>query len=195
MHQKEELEKRMLQSDEYLLELAIAGDGGCFGELVERWQPRIFLFICRYVGNPEEAKDLTQNTFTKAFENLNRLSNTAHFSAWIYKIALNECRMGFRRRQRRPSVPFDESQAEVERTQKAVTPDLELESRERVRQVREVFQLLPKEQREVILMKEFEGLRFNDVAEILGIPVSTAKSRMYLGLRTLKRLMEGQYDL
>ncbi|HXK62689.1 MAG TPA: sigma-70 family RNA polymerase sigma factor, partial [Acidobacteriota bacterium] len=89
--------RKINRSDEYLLELALQGDGACFGELAERWQRRIFSFVCRHVGNVEEAQDLTQDTFAKAYQNLDRLTDPARFSSWLYAIALNECRMRFRR--------------------------------------------------------------------------------------------------
>ena len=186
----------MHQTDEYLLEMAIQGDGGSFGALVQRWEGKIYGFIRRYVGDREDARDLTQNTFVKAYQHLDRLSNPAYFSAWLYKIALNECRMCFRRRKGSRAVPLEETQREVDEQERVdVLPDRTFEGRERVQQLTEAFQLLPPEQREVILMKEFQGLRFQDIAAVLDIPLSTAKSRLYLGLKTLRRLMEERHDL
>ena len=136
------------------------------------------------------------NTFVKAYQHLDGLSNPAYFSAWLYKIALNECRMCFRRRKGSRAVPLEETQREVDEQERVeVLPDRTFEGRERVQQLTEAFQLLPPEQREVILMKEFQGLRFQDIAAVLDIPLSTAKSRLYLGLKTLRRLMEERHDL
>ncbi len=186
----------MHQTDEYLLEMAIQGDGGSFGALVQRWEGKIYGFIRRYVGDREDARDLTQDTFVKAYQHLDRLSNPAFFSAWLYKIALNECRMCFRRQKGSRSVPLEDTQKEVDqREREEVLPDRTFEGRERVRRLEEAFQLLPPEQREVILMKEFQGLRFQDIAAVLEVPLSTAKSRLYVGLKTLRRLMEESYDL
>ncbi len=180
----------MTRSDEYLLELALQGDDGSFGELARRWQRRIFGFICRYVGNHEEAQDLTQDTFTKAFQNLNRLTDPTRFSSWVYKIALNECRMRFRKESKVRRVPLDEyiesDLAEVDDR----TPETTLASKQASDSLQQAFRELPDEQRTVILMKEFQGLKFHEIAEILDVPLSTVKSRMYLGLKTLKRLME-----
>lgn len=180
----------MQKSDEYLLELAIQGDGDCFGEIVRRWERRIYGFIRRYVGNSEEAKDLTQDTFTKAFLKLEGLSDPARFSGWLYKIALNECRMRFRRRQRRQMVSLEESQSETSSIERSdITPEREFAGRQSVDRLEAAFERLSAEQREVLIMKEFQGLRFHEIAEVLGIPVSTAKSRLYGGLKTLKTLM------
>lgn len=181
----------MGRSDEYLLQLALGGDGVSFGVLVQRWEKRIFGFVCRYVGNSEEAKDLTQDTFTKAYQNLDRLVDPARFSSWLYKIALNECRMRFRREKGVHRVPWEDSQAETRRSERVEeNPESRLLTVQNVDRLKEAFRDLPKEQREVILMKEFQGLKFQEISEILDVPLSTAKSRMYLGLKTLRKLME-----
>ena len=184
--------RKMDRSDERLLELALQGDTASFGELIERWQQKIYAFICRYVGNVEEAQDLTQDTFTKAYRNLGRLSDPARFSSWLYKIALNECRMRFRRQRKLQPVSLQDYQDLSERNLKAdtATPEAEFATKESIRLLREAFGDLPEEQKAVILMKEYQELKFHEISEILGVPLSTVKSRMYLGLKTLRKLME-----
>lgn len=193
MHQQDETRQRMgMMSDEHLLELAVRGNGQSFGVLVERWEQRIFRFICRYTGSSDEALDLTQDTFAKAFQNLSKLSDPARFSSWLYKIALNECRMRFRRNRGIRKVSIDEAHAEAEvlEISRVESPEDVAVRNEGVDRLKRVFGQLPEEQREVILMKEYQGLRFHEISAILDIPLSTAKSRMYLGLRTLRKLME-----
>ena len=179
-------------SDEYLLELALQGDRSCFGELIERWQRKIYAFICRYVGNSTDAQDLTQDTFTKAYTNLDRLADPARFPSWLYKIALNECRMRFRKERRAQLVPLPEEEdpGGPELAVETTTPETQLAVQEEIELVRGAFKELPEEQRAVILMKEYQGLKFHEISEILEIPLSTVKSRMYLGLKTLRKLME-----
>ncbi|HSR67681.1 MAG TPA: sigma-70 family RNA polymerase sigma factor [Acidobacteriota bacterium] len=180
----------MERSDEHLLELALQGDGACFGELTERWQNRIFRFICRYTGNSEVARDLTQDTFTKAYQNLPRLSDPGKFSSWLYTIALNECRMRFRRLKAVTQVPFEDYLQSDRPVSGEPSPERALAGKERADILRGAFDDLPDEQRAAIVMKEYQGLKFQEIAEILDIPVSTAKSRVYLGLKTLRRLLE-----
>ncbi len=181
----------MNRSDEHLLQLALEGDGACFGELAERWQRRIFSFVCRYVGNVEEAQDLTQDTFAKAYQNLDRLTDPSRFSSWLYKIALNECRMRFRRRRNVSHVSLSgEDENEGIDIVDAVTPERRLADKEKSQALRRAFDALPEEQRSVILMKEYQNLKFHEISEIMNVPLSTVKSRMYLGLKTLRRLME-----
>jgi RNA polymerase sigma-70 factor (ECF subfamily) len=196
MHHHNELPESVQCSDEYLLHLALQGNAGSFGELVRRWERRIFGFIRRYVGDSEDARDLTQNTFTKAYLNLRHLSDPSRFSSWLYKIAVNECRMRLRSRSRRPTADWEENTAAVERgEQDRLTPEVHYQGREQLRRLEAAFRMLPREQQEVILMKEFQGMKFQHIAEALDIPLSTAKSRLYLGLRTLRRLVEDSHDL
>lgn len=180
----------MQRSDEYLLELALQGDGTCFGELSQRWQNKIYGFIYRYVGNREEARDLTQDTFAKAYQHLDRLSDPSRFSSWLYKIALNECRMRFRRRRHVTAVPLEDYVLQERDVSEAASPEEALAAGETTRILKEVFGHLPEEQRTVILMKEYQGLKFQEISEILDVPLSTVKSRMYLGLKTLRKMME-----
>ena len=180
----------MEHSDEYLLRLALNGDGSCFGQLVARWELKIYGFICRYVGNREEAKDLTQETFAKAYQNLGRLSDPKRFKPWLYKIALNECRMRFRRQRGFTPTPLETYLESPGADLDTVTPEEVLSQKEAVEILKEAFARLPEDQKSVILMKEYQGLKFHEIADTLDVPLSTVKSRMYLGLKTLRKLME-----
>jgi RNA polymerase sigma-70 factor (ECF subfamily) len=101
--------------------------------------------------------------------------------------------MRFRKEKGTRRVPWEESQAETRRSERVEeNPESRLERVQNVDRLKKVFRDLPREQREVILMKEFQGLKFHEISEILSVPLSTAKSRMYLGLKTLRKLMEGR---
>ena len=101
--------------------------------------------------------------------------------------------MRFRRQKGTQRVSWEESDAETRRTErKDENPEVQFEISQDVERLKKAFGDLPKEQREVILMKEFQGLKFHEISEILDVPLSTAKSRMYLGLKTLRKLMEGR---
>lgn len=184
-------------SDEYLVQKYLDGDASRFNILIQRWQKRIFNFVYRNIGDYEEARDLTQDTFAKAFLKLKELDDAARFSSWLYKIALNECRMAFRRTRGRQKIPIEiyhqtEAQ-EVElgrmMAEREDSPEQSLQKREAAERLHEVFRMIPEEQRLVIVMKEYEDLKFHEIAQILELPLSTVKSRMYLGLKTLKRLL------
>jgi RNA polymerase sigma-70 factor (ECF subfamily) len=184
-------------SDEYLVRKYLDGDVSQFNILIQRWQKRIFNFIYRNTGDYEDARDLTQNTFAKAFVKAKELDDPSKFSSWLYKIALNECRMTFRRSRGKQKIPLeiyqqDETQEKELRqvmSEAEESPEDSLQRKENIERLREVIQLIPNEQRVVILMKEYENLKFHQIADILDVPLSTVKSRLYLGLKTLKRLL------
>ncbi|HON00671.1 MAG TPA: sigma-70 family RNA polymerase sigma factor [Acidobacteriota bacterium] len=180
--------------DRDLVGRAMAGDTECFGRLVERWQARIYAFVRRYLGDSEEARDVTQNTFTKAFLRLAQLQDPDRFNSWLHMIAVNECRMRQRWGRVRPETSWEETGTVLEsRMEERVTPLRALEAKERLRCCELAFRRLPPEQQEVILMKELQGLRLHEIAAILDVPLSTVKSRLYAGLKSLRRLM-GEYS-
>ena len=117
------------------------------------------------------------------------------FPAWVYKIALNECRMRFRRSKRSKQVDLDEDREMVGVEVDERTPETAYRRTELQRVFESVFEELSGEQRAVIVMKEYQGLKFREIAEILDVPLSTVKSRLYLGLKALKVLVERRYDL
>lgn len=184
-------------SDEYLVRKYLDGDVSQFNILIQRWHKRIFNFVYRNVGDYEAARDLTQDAFTKAFLKIRELDDPSRFSSWLYKIALNECRMSFRRVKGKHKIPLEiyhASEAQEQELRRVMSeeqenPEETLRRRESVDCLREVIRLIPEEQRLVIVMKEYENLKFHQIAEILDVPLSTVKSRVYLGLKTLKRLL------
>jgi RNA polymerase sigma-70 factor (ECF subfamily) len=177
-------------SDEHLLGLFLGGDQESFNVLVGRWQSPLYHFAYRFLGQPEEARDVCQEAFLRVYRRANRFRDGARFSTWLYQIALNLCRDIVRRRQRwgRLVVPAETGG----RNEIAEAPDEAIGAeeallRERQRQqVRQALNTIPADQREVLVMKEFQGLKFRQIAEILGCPESTVKSRMYYGLANLR---------
>ena len=187
----------MQRTDESLLLEAIRGDDCSFSELVRRWENRIFGFVFRYTRNHEDSQDVVQSTFIKAYNNLDKLQDPGSFAAWLYRIALNECRIVFRKNSsvRRREVILEAREADSCQPEAAagvnrITPERIFSGREELNRLGEAFYQLPAEQREVILMREYQGFRFREISEILDVPLSTVKSRLYLGLKTLRRFME-----
>src|SRR5688572_8999412 len=184
-------------SDVYLLQKFLQGEVASFNVLTQLWHKRIFNFIYRNVSDYEEARDLTQETFAKVFLKARELQDQSRFAPWLYKVALNECRMSLRRGRGRVKVPIEicepslVSDVEISSAmaQREEGPQQRLEREETVARLREVLGKLPEEQRLVIVMKEYEDLKFHEIAEILDVPLSTVKSRLYLGLKTLRRLL------
>jgi RNA polymerase sigma-70 factor (ECF subfamily) len=177
--------------DAQIIERTLCGEPEAFNLLVHRWERHIYGLALRMLGRDDEAKDATQETFLSAYRNLSKFRGEAKFSSWIYRIALNICNTKLRGRNKN-LVSIEEQQESSGFEVAADTQDLaEGIQREQVaRHVRRALQGLPAEMRQVIVMKEYEGLKFSEIADVLGIPISTVKTRMYTGLSELKKRLE-----
>ncbi len=182
-------------TDEDLLLAARSGDTDSFGVLVGRWEGPLFRFAYRMLKRREDARDVCQDTFFKVFRKADRFNEGASFSTWMYQIALNLCRDRLRHRRRWHVVdtsPVENASAPAAQVEGAAAPSdpaAALEARERREAVARALVSLSPEQREVLVLKEFEGLKFREIAAILGCPESTVKSRMYYGLSSLREAL------
>ena len=181
-------------SDEELVGAFQGGDLSAFDALVRRWNRRIQGAIHRFMGSEEDARDLCQETFLRAFRALGAFKREARFSSWLYQIALNLCRDRMRRRRGRTLLSLEELEegGEVPPIVPGPTAIEQLEAADLSRAVADAVAALPEEQREVIVLKEYEGLTFMEIAEVLGLPPSTVKTRLYRGLGQLRVRLERQ---
>ncbi|HEX8097008.1 MAG TPA: sigma-70 family RNA polymerase sigma factor [Pyrinomonadaceae bacterium] len=177
-------------SDEQIVERAQAGDAEAFGEIVRRWERRIYGLAYGMLGREEDARDATQETFISAFRSLRSFRGEAKVSSWLHRIAVNQCITRQRRAKVRGETAFDDAGAEADGASffapAQESPARAVESRERAETVRRAVSALPAELRQVILMKEFEELTFQEIAEALDLPLSTVKSRLYTALKQLQ---------
>jgi RNA polymerase sigma-70 factor (ECF subfamily) len=178
-------------SDSQIIERTLNGEPDAFNTLVRRWERQIYGLTLRMLGRDEEARDATQETFLSAYRNLSKFRGDAKFSSWIYRIALNICNTKLRGRPK-GTFSLDEQWETTGLEIAADTADLgdSIQQQQVTRHVRRALQGLPAEMRQVIIMKEYEGLKFSEIADILGIPISTVKTRMYTGLSELRKRLE-----
>jgi RNA polymerase sigma-70 factor, ECF subfamily len=181
-------------TDEELVEEFQRGDPYAFDVLVGRWERKIQGAVYRIMGPEEDARDLCQETFLKAYRALATFKKEARFSSWLYQIALNVCRDRLRRRKSRPQVSLDELMegGEIAPAGRGPSPLDLIEARDLSRVVAAAVDSLPQEQREVIVLKEYEGLTFLEIAQALDVPISTVKTRLYRGLGLLRQRLERQ---
>ena len=183
----------MAPTDEELVAAFQNGDAAAFDALVGRWDRKIQGAIYRVLGAGEDSRDLCQEVFLKAYRALGTFKREARFSSWLYQIALNACRDRLRRRRGRVQVSLDDAADALEATQDHQPSALDLvEARDLARAVQAAMATLPHEQREVIALKEYQGLTFVEIAEALDVPVSTVKTRLYRGLGQLRQQLERQ---
>ena len=181
-------------TDEELVAAFQDGDAAAFDALVGRWDRKIHGAIYRIVGADDDARDLCQEAFLKAYRGLGTFKREARFSSWLYQIALNVCRDRLRRRRGKIAVSLDEVEEARDGGLRAATPSpLDLvEARDLRHLVADAMATLRAEEREVVILKEYQELTFPEIAEALEVPLSTVKTRLYRGLAQLRHELEGQ---
>lgn len=189
----------MPRTDEELVALSIGGDVESFNQLVLRWERPIFALAYRVIGREEEARDVVQETFLRAFRGIGNFRGQAKFSSWVYRIALNLCRDWMRRERRTPILPSPEGVDVIELAaeQGPVESIEDLVARNDMSKVvADLMTRLPEEQRTAIILKEYHGMTFQEIADLQGVPLSTVKTRLYQGLNVLRRHLQqqGKYD-
>jgi RNA polymerase sigma-70 factor (ECF subfamily) len=182
-----------LATDEIIVERALTGDAEAFGELVRRWERRIFALTYGMLGREEDARDATQETFLAAFRSLRTFRGEAKVSSWLHRIAVNQCIS----RQRRAKVRSESALEDEQETNAgsfamplSYSPAHVAEGRQETAAVRRAINSLPVELRQVVVMKEFEELTFREIADVLDLPLSTVKSRLYTALKQLQMRLQ-----
>ncbi|MFQ5603085.1 MAG: RNA polymerase sigma factor [bacterium] len=186
-------------TDSQLIDKFLNGKINAFNTLVWRWEKNLYNFVLRYLGDGEEARDICQKTFIRAYQNLHRLRDTRKFSTWLFQIAVNLCRDELKKRHRHPTFSLENLQ-EDHRGAEAFNqsmhnastnhPDYVVQNHDLRELLNRALQAIPEEQRVVIIMKEYQGFKFTEIAEILETSVNTAKSRMYYGLSALRKVFK-----
>jgi RNA polymerase sigma-70 factor (ECF subfamily) len=180
-------------TDEELVAKTVAGDAESFNQLIKRWERPIYALAYRTIGRDEDARDVCQETFLRAFRALPGFKGQAKFSSWLYRITLNLCRDWIRRQRRTPvvSAPEGVDIVELASEQGPIESIEDLVARSQLtRTVGEAMRLLPEEQRTAIILKEYHGLTFQEIADLQGCPLSTVKTRLYQGLSVLRRHLD-----
>lgn len=181
---------RATWTDEELVAHSIGGDAESFNQLIVRWERPIYALAYRVIGREEDARDVCQETFLRAFRALNGFRGQSKFSSWLYRIALNLCRDWIRRERRTPVVQAPEG-VDLIQLVSAREPSESIEDlvsrRDMSRLVARAMATLPEEQRTAIILKEYHGLTFQEIATLIDCPLSTVKTRLYQGLSVLRR--------
>lgn len=181
---------RATWTDEELVAHSIGGDAESFNQLIVRWERPIYALAYRVIGREEDARDVCQETFLRAFRALSGFRGQSKFSSWLYRIALNLCRDWIRRERRTPVVQAPEG-VDLIQLVSAREPSESIEDlvsrRDMSRLVARAMAALPEEQRTAIILKEYHGLTFQEIATLVDCPLSTVKTRLYQGLSVLRR--------
>jgi RNA polymerase sigma-70 factor, ECF subfamily len=180
-------------TDEQLVELAVGRDPEAFGEIVRRWERKIFALCFGMLGREDDAGDAAQEAFIAAYRNLRNFRGEARVSSWLHRIAVNQC-LTIKRRQKTRAEDHigdeDDAEARTFIASPKASPAGTAEQTERMQLVRQAVTALPSDLRQVIVMKEFEEMTFQEISDTLELPLSTVKSRLYTALKQLKMRLE-----
>lgn len=175
-------------SDQLLVARCQADDLSAFDQLVDRYQSRVFGFVRRMVGDPHEAEDVAQEVFVRAFRNIRRYDGRASVASWLFKIATNLCIDRRRRRSRRITEVALESNGEAALgiVARSGNPQEEVVASQMEEVVQAALETLSERLRPVLLLHDVEGMRYEEIANALSIPVGTVKSRLFLARERLQ---------
>jgi RNA polymerase sigma-70 factor (ECF subfamily) len=177
-------------TDEDLMTAFQAGDDAAFEQLYARHQRPIYQYIYRRMANGSRAEELTQEVFMGLIRSRGTWRQEASFKTYLYRIAFNQCASEARRADFRANEPLehpDGTPRDVEA--KGPTPDAEATRRQEAALVASALEALDDDQREAIVLREYQGLSYEEIAEVLGVAVGTVKSRIFRGKLELKRLL------
>jgi RNA polymerase sigma-70 factor, ECF subfamily len=172
--------------DAALVRQALTGDTRAFGTLVDHYQRVLYTVAVRMLGNREDAKDATQTAFVRAFERLSTFDPSYRFFSWMYRILVNECLNVLK--SRRPVEPLESVAPAIAA---AGNPFEAIASKQRRAQVEAALLQLSPEHRAVIVLRHFTGLSYDEIAEAIGVPAKTVKSRLHSARQRLGELLFG----
>jgi RNA polymerase sigma-W factor len=177
------------------IERALKGDQSACRDLVKRYERGIYNMIYQMVKNREEAEDLVQETFIKAFNALDSYNNQFAFSTWLYKIAFNNCIDSIRKHKLK-TYPLDrpietrEGSVQQEIRDDSTSPEKEMLFLEKRKQINQAIRCLPEKYKRVILLRHQEEKTYEEIAEIMNIPLGTVKARIFRAREMLKRCIQ-----
>ncbi|MCZ6767499.1 MAG: RNA polymerase sigma factor [bacterium] len=179
----------MKDVDRDLIDRWREGDRSAFEELVRLHMSDAYLVALGFTGNPDDARDLSQDAFIKAFEARRKFDPKRPFYPWFYRVLKNHCLNFLQRRRKTWESLHHKDGAEERFASGASTPLEKMEKRERVRLVRAAIERLSFEHREIVVLKNFKGYSYQEIATILDIPIGTVMSRLYYARKTLKQIV------
>ena len=183
----------MRPDDQSLIAECLGGNPAAFGTLVARYQDRLYNTVYRLVDNPDDAADVVQESFLNAYLSLRSFKGDAQFFTWLYRIAVNAA-ITYRRRQRSGMKPIKTSDSAPGIEPLDATPSNRpghgLEAAEDEKRIHEALQRLSPEHRAVLVMKDMEDMKYEDIAVLLDVPVGTIRSRLHRARLEFKDMLE-----
>lgn len=168
----------MSADDRTLISACLQGDPNAFGELVLRYQDRLFNSVVRLLDNPEDGRDVVQDAFLQAYQSLGLFKGESLFFTWLYRIAINSAITLKRKQKAVMRISLEGVEANVADAAESNRPGFALELAEDEQRVHQALRKLSPEHRAVLVMKELEGMKYQQIADVLQVPVGTVRSRL-----------------
>ena len=181
------------EEDAAMVKAVLGGDSTAYRGLVEKYQTRVYSMVYGMVRNREDARDLTQEAFVKAFNNLKSFRLEASFYTWLYRIAMNVAIDHTRKRKRREVSGFEEDIANrdadggIDEVHHVDNPSRSLERKQLYTKIMDSLEKLPADQKQVIILRELEGLSYKEISDVMGIPEGTVMSRLFYARKKMQK--------
>jgi RNA polymerase sigma-70 factor (ECF subfamily) len=184
------------KSDHELIRQILGGRAEAFNEIVMRHQDKVFNIVLRHVGNYNDAVDVVQQTFINAYRNLRNFKQESNLSTWLYRIAFNQSVSFFRERGRKRAVSIDAPSGDEEAAAREVVsqngdPSTHVMNQDLQKRIHTVLGMLDDESRQIVILREFESYAYEEIAQVLEIPVGTVRSKLHRARLFLKEKLAG----
>ncbi len=180
-------------NDIAVVDRVLGGDVDAFSELITKYQDRVFRYVYAKFGNRDEVMDITQDIFIMTFESLDKFRRESKFSTWLFSIMVNYCKNHQNKANRFRSVSIDRTEAddfEFQLTDERENTEEQVIDRDSLRIVKEELFKLSDDYREILVLRDIEGLSYNEIAKVLGISLSNVKVRIHRGRELLKERLQ-----
>ena len=187
------------QRDFLLVQKAIKGDQKAYTELLDRYRDAIYFMLLKMVNNASDAEDLTIEAFGKAFKNIDQYAPNYAFSTWLFKIATNNCIDFFRKRKLKTysmdqTIKYKDDEIQQEYADTDPTAEKEILSSEKSAMIRNAIENLPEKYRTAIMLRHHEEKSYEDIAQILDLPLGTVKAQLFRAREFLYQILKNSKD-
>ena len=180
-------------TDEYILQKVLDGNTHIFSVIVDRYKDKVFGMVYRFTGDYSEAQDLSQEVFIRLFKNLHLFDKRSEFSTWVYRISYNLCIDWSRKNKKRLKQVFSRDDNSLELTTGEMDVEETCIERQKRITLRNSINNLKEKYRTVLILFHFQGLSYEEIGDILKIPVKTVETRLYRGRNILKKILSKHY--
>lgn len=183
-------DRRPKLNDSELIQKALGGDSAAFGDLVRRYQDRLYNSMCKLLRDATEAEDVVQETWVLTVRKLHTFQGKSKFYTWLYRIARNVSATRRRRKRDVGSIDRASDDAPLQLPSNDPAPDERMRRSERIQQLYQALDRLSDEHQEILVLREIDGLDYEEIAEVLELPIGTVRSRLHRARGQLKEQLE-----